>query len=148
MIYLCDVNVWLALTLSGHFHARAARAWFDAVTEPRSVSFCRSTQQRFMRLLTTPAVAAQYDMAALSNQEAWAIYEALLGDERVTAVAEEPPGLEALWRTFSARPAASPKLWMDAYLAAFAVAGGYTLVTTDLAFRQFPGARPVVLGGP
>ncbi len=36
---------------------------------------------------------------------------------------------------------------MDAYLAAFAVVGGYTLVTTDLAFRQFPGVQVVVLGG-
>lgn len=33
--------------------------------------------------------------------------------------------------------AASPKLWMDAYLAAFARSAGYTLVTTDAAFTQF-----------
>ena len=35
--------------------------------------------------------------------------------------------------------AASPKLWMDAYLAAFAVVGGFKLVTSDKAFKQFKG---------
>ena len=36
---------------------------------------------------------------------------------------------------------ASPKLWMDAYLAAFAIAGGCQLVTTDQGFAQFPSLR-------
>lgn len=40
---------------------------------------------------------------------------------------------------------ASQKLWMDAYLAAFAVAGGVELVTTDKAFKQFEGLRVTVL---
>jgi predicted nucleic acid-binding protein len=34
---------------------------------------------------------------------------------------------------------------MDAYLAAFALAGGYGLVTTDVAFRQFGGLELQVL---
>jgi hypothetical protein len=34
---------------------------------------------------------------------------------------------------------ASPKLWMDSYLAAFAVAGGYRMVTIDGAYGQFRG---------
>jgi predicted nucleic acid-binding protein len=41
---------------------------------------------------------------------------------------------------------ASPKLWMDAYLAAFALAGGYQLVTLDKAFKQFKGLNLRVLG--
>ena len=40
---------------------------------------------------------------------------------------------------------ASPKLWMDAYLAAFTVAGGYQLVTTDKGFKQFKGLDILVL---
>ena len=43
------------------------------------------------------------------------------------------------WRTLSTRPSASPKLWMDAYLAAYAVHAHLTLVTLDSAFAQFPG---------
>ena len=35
---------------------------------------------------------------------------------------------------------------MDAYLAAFALAGRYSMVTTDAAFRQFRGLDLLVLG--
>jgi hypothetical protein len=31
----------------------------------------------------------------------------------------------------------APKLWMDAYLAAFAIAGGMRIVTLDKDFRNF-----------
>lgn len=34
---------------------------------------------------------------------------------------------------------------MDAYLAAFAIAGGYRLVTTDAAYRQFGGLSCLVV---
>ena len=40
---------------------------------------------------------------------------------------------------------ASPKLWMDAYLAAFAIAAKQQLVTTDKAFRQFKDLDLLVL---
>jgi predicted nucleic acid-binding protein len=55
-------------------------------------------------------------------------------------------GLERRWQQFAVRDAASPKLWMDAYLTAFAQAGGYRLVTTDAAFKQFAGLDLVLLG--
>ena len=35
---------------------------------------------------------------------------------------------------------------MDAYLAAFALAGGYRMVTTDAAFKQFRGLDLELLG--
>ncbi|MBI3924942.1 MAG: hypothetical protein HY319_05325 [Armatimonadetes bacterium] len=38
------------------------------------------------------------------------------------------------------------ELWMDAYLAAFAIAGGSRIVTTDFAFKQFPGLDLLILG--
>jgi predicted nucleic acid-binding protein len=37
---------------------------------------------------------------------------------------------------------------MDAYLAAYAVAGGYQMVTTDSAFKQFKGLDLELLGTP
>jgi predicted nucleic acid-binding protein len=40
----------------------------------------------------------------------------------------------------------SPKLWMDAYLAAFALQSGHRLVTTDRDFRQFKGLDLFLLG--
>jgi predicted nucleic acid-binding protein len=53
--------------------------------------------------------------------------------------------LEDTWKQLAAPSKASPKLWMDAYLAAFALSGAYQLVTTDKAFRQFKGVDLLVL---
>jgi toxin-antitoxin system PIN domain toxin len=136
---LCDVNVWLALTLSKHVHHRTCRSWLQTVHEPASVLFCRATQQALLRLLTNAVVLAPYGNPPLSNKEAWSVYESFLRDGRVLLRTEEPPGLEPLWKSLALRSAASPKLWADAYLAAFAVKAGCTMVTTDTSFRQFPG---------
>ena len=143
---LCDSNVWLALALSRHAHHAAAREWFEAVAEPRSVLFCRATQQTFLRLLTNASVLSPYGNPPLTNRQAWQAYQALVADDRIAFRSEEPAGLEALWRRFAVRETPSPKIWMDAYLAAFALAGGHRMVTTDVAFRQFRGLDLEVLG--
>jgi toxin-antitoxin system PIN domain toxin len=145
-IHLCDTNVWLALALSAHIHHESARDWLATQAEPGSVRFCRATQQTFLRLLTNEAVLAPYGNPPLTNAAAWQAYEALLADERIVFTAEEPEGLEPRWKAFALRDTASPKLWMDAYLAAFAISGGDRLVTTDAAFKQFEGLDIVVLG--
>jgi toxin-antitoxin system PIN domain toxin len=143
---LCDSSVWLALALSAHVHHEAARGWFEAVPAPGSVLFCRATQQAFLRLLTNASVLGPYGNPPLTNRQAWEAYQALLADDRIAFRSEEPAGLEALWRRFAVRGTASPKLWMDAYLAAFALAGGHRMVTTDAAFRQFGGLDLKLLG--
>ena len=145
---LCDSNVWLALALSQHVHHADARDWLETVQEPASVLFCRATQQAFLRLLTNTAVLAPYGNPPLTNQQAWRAYEALLADDRIVFRAQEPAGLDLRWKQLALRDTASPKLWMDAYLAAFALAGGYQMVTTDAAFRQFSGLDLVLLGHP
>jgi toxin-antitoxin system PIN domain toxin len=140
---LADSNIWLALALSKHeFHA-AARTWLDGL-RPREAFFCRATQQSFLRLLTTSAVLAPYGIPPLSNKSAWSVYEGFLANDRI-AWAEEPRGLERYWKKLSGGSKASPKLWMDAYLAALSLAGGYQLATTDKAFRQFKGLDLLVL---
>lgn len=143
---LCDTNVWLSLALSEHIHHRAARDWLDTCTVARSVLFCRATQQSLLRLLTTSAVLAPYGNPPLTNQEAWQVYAAFVSDDRVHLV-EEPLGLEPAWVGLAAIGTPSPKLWMDAYLAAFAHAAGHTLVTTDAAFGRFPGLTLRLLAG-
>jgi toxin-antitoxin system PIN domain toxin len=143
---LCDSSVWLALALSTHSHHAAAGEWFDAVPDPGSVVFCRATQQTFLRLLTNASVLSPYGNPPLTNRQAWEAYQALLADERITFRSDEPAGLETLWRRFAVRGTASPKLWMDAYLAAFALSGGYRMVTTDGAFKQFAGLDLELLG--
>jgi toxin-antitoxin system PIN domain toxin len=145
-VQLCDSNIWLALALSRHVHHAAARDWLETIHQPASVLFCRATQQAFLRLLTNTAVLAAYGNPPLTNQEAWSAYEALLVDDRIFFRAEEPAGLDLHWRRFAVRDTASPKLWMDAYLAAFAHGGGFQMVTTDAGFRQFPGLDLLLLG--
>lgn len=144
---LCDSNVWLALALSKHVHYGSTREWLDTVQEAASILVCRAIQQSFLRLLTSSSVLSPYGNPPLTNREAWAVYEALLADDRIVFRADEPPGVESLWRAFAVRGTASPKLWMDAYLAALALAGGHQMVTTDAAFRQFRGLDVLILGG-
>ena len=54
-------------------------------------------------------------------------------------------GLRRPLEKIGSRRRASPKLWMDAYLAAFAIAGDCQLVTTDKAFKQFKGLNLLLL---
>ena len=73
--------------------------------------------------------------------EAWAVFEAFLGDDRIVLADVEPAGLQSQWQMFAVRRSAAPKVWMDAYLAAFARTGGFELVTIDSDFAQYPGLR-------
>lgn len=72
----------------------------------------------------------------LTNRQAWETYDRLCEDDAVI-FAEEPPGLDRIWRQLAHPGTASPKLWMDAYLAAFAIAGKMRLVTLDHNFKSF-----------
>ena len=144
MPQLADSNVWLALIISGHAFHDAAEAWFDGMRSRERAAFCRATQQSLLRLLTTAAVFAPYATPALSNKSAWSVYHYFMNDRRVTWIGE-PDGIETHWKRFASTSKASPKLWMDAYLAAFAIAGEHQFVTTDNAFQQFKGLDLVLL---
>jgi toxin-antitoxin system PIN domain toxin len=121
-----DVNVWLALLRADHIHRQAATAWW---TEDQSdeLLFCRFTQLGVLRLLTT---AAAMNNQPLSMRKAWAAYDRLLQDPRVVLV-PEPPGFDTVFRTIAVSDVASPKVWADAYLLAFANQTGSRLVTFD-----------------
>jgi len=147
-VNLCDSNVWLALVLSKHSHHEAVREWLGKIEDQASIILCRATQQTFLRLLTNSAVLGAYGNPPLTNRQAWSAYEALLKDERIVFRADEPSGVEGSWKELAVRGTVSPKLWMDAYLAAFAQAGHYRMVTTDAAFRQFRGLDLLVLEQP
>ncbi len=140
---LADTNVWLALALSKHEFHKAARAWLKDRL-PKEAVFCRATQQSFLRLLTTKAALAPFGIPPLGNDSAWSTYEGFLADKRISWV-QEPRGLDVQWKKLAGGTKASPKLWMDAYLAGFAIAGGYQVVTTDAGFKQFKGLDLLVL---
>lgn len=146
ILTLCDSNVSLALVFSRYQHHRAALDWLASIEIPGTVCFCGATQQSLLRLLTTEAVMRLYGNAPLTNSQVWELCEHLLTDDRIVLIADEPTRLEVRRKALAARDLASPKAWMDAYLAGFALAGGYGLVTTDRAFATFPGLDLTLVG--
>jgi hypothetical protein len=122
-----DVNVWLALATSEHVHAVAARRWWEA--ETNHIVFSRFTQLSFLRLMTT---ASAMDGKPLTMTQAWHVYDRLFEDDRVGFVAE-PLDVETSFRRSTSDRTASPKLWADTWLLAFAQAAEGTLVTFDRA---------------
>ena len=142
---LLDVNIWFALSVDTHYAHVAALDWFRAQSETTSIRFCRATQQGFFRLLTTKAVMNGYGYEPYNNSVAWSTYERLLEDPRIE-FAPEPADLDEIWKSFALRKTPSPKLWMDAYLAAFSVRSGFQLITADKAFSQFKGLDVQILG--
>jgi uncharacterized protein len=80
----------------------------------------------------------------LNNKEAWAVYDGFLADSRVR-VFPELSALDDLFRSFSGVRQSSPKVWVDAYLAAHAAANEAMLVTFDQAFTGY-GIECRILG--
>jgi toxin-antitoxin system PIN domain toxin len=133
---LLDSNVWVAATFPRHeFHA-AALAVLRSATLSQPAVFCRATEQSFLRLATSPHMLARYDQPGLTNRDALAALNLLLARPSIQ-IRDEPPGTVSLWHRLAARDTASPKVWMDAYLAAFAMAGDLSLVTLDRDFKGY-----------
>jgi toxin-antitoxin system PIN domain toxin len=141
MATLCDVNCLLAFCYDRHVHHPDAITWLESQNE-LSVVICRNTQLSLLRLLTNASVMGQ-DVCKL--KQAWKIYDTLMGDERFD-FSTEPMELEQYLRRYTAGEQVSPKLWQDAYLAAFARATKFHLVTFDGGFQQYEGLRLTILG--
>lgn len=120
------MNVWLALLLEDHMHRASARAWWEA-DGPEAIAFVRLTQVSVLRLLTTSAAMSG---KPLTMPEAWKAYDRLFEDDRVTFL-DEPQGVDLEFRNRTRSLRASPKLWADAWLIAFADSSGGTVVTFD-----------------
>lgn len=133
---LYDTNVCLALSFASHPCHGAAVAAFSAADSWHPAAFCRATQQSYLRLLTTPAIQATYGSRLISNEAAWIKSQELLALPQVIWLGE-PAGLEAEWKRAASMSTASPKVWMDAYLASLAMTAGIELVTADRDFQRF-----------
>jgi toxin-antitoxin system PIN domain toxin len=137
---LPDINFWLALVFDTHLHHPAAKSWFDQLTD-EVCSFCRVTQYGFLRLANNPKL---FPTDAMSLTAAWQLDDTTLADARV-AFADEPANLESGWRQHAHGSAFAPKLWGDAYLAAFAEAGAFEVVTFDTGFRKYRNLACTIL---
>lgn len=135
-----DLNVWLALIYENHVHRAKALTWWNSPA-PRRIGFTRFTQMGLLRLTTTAAVM---NGQPLTMPEAWQTYDRLFEDGRV-AIIPEPAGVETQFRRLSSLPTASPKVWADAYLLAFAYWHQAQLVTFDRALAN-RGVDCLVLG--
>jgi toxin-antitoxin system PIN domain toxin len=133
---LFDSNIWVSVTFADHPFHKAAKAELLRATSNNPVCINRAIEQSWLRLITTAAVQESSGSPSFTNSDAIATLEFWLSNPRVTTI-DEPPGTRALWLQLADRATASPKLWMDAYLAAFAITGNLQLVTSDKDFRQF-----------
>ena len=72
-MFLPDVNLWLALAFESHIHHAAASHWFEGLLND-GCTFCRLTQQGFLRLATNPKA---FGAEAVPMADAWRLYDAL-----------------------------------------------------------------------
>ena len=136
--YLFDTNVWLAAVFTTHPFHQPARQKLQQATPGEPAVFCRATQQSFLRLASTPTLLKAYGATGLTNNDALMALGALTALPQICE-RDEPPGTPALWHRLASRGTASPKVWMDAYLAAFAMRGELRMVTLDHDFKNFTG---------
>ncbi len=143
MKLLSDVNVLLALAAECHARHAEVRRWWEGRPDDESVYICRPVQMALLRLMSSQAALGA---DAVSLPSAWALYAAMLASGRFSFTLE-PPEFEATWEILCRPFERSPKVVMDAYLAAFACTGGFRLITLDRAFSQFPGLDYMLIAG-
>ena len=136
---LLDVNVGLAAAVAAHPAHQEARALVRCATAMHPVLWCRATEQSFLRLASTPVITRAYGVSKATNRDAWAALQAFQALDQVDVLAE-PPELWGRWMTLGVCDQAAPKGWMDAYLAAFAIAAGCGFATLDQDFLQYEAA--------
>lgn len=134
--FLFDTNVWIAIVFDAHPAHQTALDALAIATAASPAIFCRATQQSFLRLASNPVLLRMYGVPAVSNADALRSYESL-ASLPVVVFHDEPRGINKYWPTLGGRATASPNAWMDAYLAAFAIAGGFTFVTFDAGFSAY-----------
>lgn len=76
--------------------------------------------------------------------QSWQIFTDLRANRRIV-FAIEPSGIESDWRHLMIQPGVGPSSWTDAYLAAFAQAHSYHLVTFDTAFARWTDLKLALL---
>ena len=146
-LFFPDLNVWLALSDSGHVHSDKAWNWMNSLPRDAKLIFSRYTQIGLLRLLVSPAVMGE---ATLSLGKAWGVYDRWLEDPRVEFY-PEPRDADLAFRRFTAPFTAQKvsKVIGDCWLLAYAAELNARLVTFDRALNEFSRkhGKPAVFPG-
>lgn len=130
---LLDASVWLPLSAPDHVHyARARKYWEHESSD--DLLFCRVTALALLRHLTNPRILGP---ETLDGASAWRALRTWLAEPRVN-LSTEPAGLDERLEGLNGKLDLRGGHWTDAYLAAFALAGGHRLVTFDRDFQRYP----------
>lgn len=131
---LPDLNVWLALTCTGHgHHQKAVRYWEELAAG--EVRFCTVTALGLVRLLSQPRVMGEL---VHTPAQAAAVLKELASQPGVSFSEAEGRA----WDVFHAlvrEPGLSHRQCTDAHLASLAIGEGLRLVTFDRGFNRFAG---------
>lgn len=138
---LPDTNVWVAMTIQSHQHNGVVIDWCQRQAE-NSLFMCRSTQQGLLRIITTEKV---FGDDAATNAEALGLLDKIRSLPFFGGFVIDDLPLEERWFRYADRPTRSPKMWMDAYLAALSVELGAIMVTFDRGFLQYGGVAVELL---
>ncbi len=134
---LVDTSVWVAAFFDEHEFFLPAQAFLASCGGEEPALFCRASEQSWLRLVTTPSLHRLYKVPPVTNPDAVAILATWHALPHIRCLDAEPEGTRELWLELAAIPSASPKVWMDAYLAAFAIRAGLPFATLDADFRRF-----------
>ena len=138
--YFLDTSVWVGWYFPTHPHHALSAALLEARSASAPAWLCRATEQSWLRLATTAAVCRAYSSPLLTNAQASAALATWRARPHVRCLDTEPKGTREMWLELAAINSASPKVWMDAYLAAFAIRADLRLATLDADFQRFKAA--------
>ena len=91
--FLFDTSVWLAVVFTTHPFHQPARKCLQRATLAEPAVFCRSTQQSFLRLTSTPALLKAYGATGLTNRDALLALDALMALPQVCEREEAELGI-------------------------------------------------------
>jgi uncharacterized protein len=143
MTCLPDVNVWIVLIVAEDVGHRTAAEWYGGPDWDTLVFSC-VTQMGFLRLLINQHVMGT---RVVDAGGAWDILDCVRRNRNI-AFAREPAGIEDAWRGLTANRRVGHSFRTDAYLAAFAEASGFMLVTFDRGFKQYKKTPLKILPSP
>ena len=126
-----DANVWLPLVWEGHAASETVHRW--AAGRSDDFVLCRVMQMALLRHLTNPVIMGD---DVCSNEEAAGILTALRSQNEILFHGD-PSGTDTLFPSLGESQAPRRHRWTDAYLAAFAIAGNYDLVSFDRGFARY-----------